>query len=32
MKTSKEEKMIEIQIAERAKNEDWRYNDRVKAW
>jgi hypothetical protein len=32
MKTSKEEKMIEIQITERAKNEDWRYNDRVKAW
>jgi hypothetical protein len=29
MKMPKEEKMIETQIAKRAKNEDVRYNDRV---
>ncbi len=28
----KEEKIIETQIVKRAKNEDVRYNDRVKTW
>jgi hypothetical protein len=32
MKMPKEEKMIETQIAKKAKNEDVRYNDKVKTW
>ncbi len=28
----KEEKMIETQIAKRAKNEDVKYNGKVKTW
>jgi hypothetical protein len=32
MKMPKEEKIIETQIVKRAKNEDVRYNDRVKTW